>query len=66
MALPRVDCTFGWVGSVVVCWDQLEVNVLLAQEVFEGSRNFVVGDLDLWLDAARSDNIVDFVVCGNQ
>ena len=66
MALPCVDCTFGWVGPVVIGWDQLGVNVLLAQELFEGSGTFVVGDLELWLDAACSDSIVDFVVWGDQ
>ena len=47
MALPRVDCTFSWVGAVVVRWDQLEMNVLLAKEAFEGGRKFVVGDVEL-------------------
>ena len=40
--------------------------VSLAQEVFEGGGTFIVGDLELWLDSASSDDIVDFVVCGNQ
>ena len=61
MALPRVDCTFGWVGAVVVSWDQLEVNLFLAKEAFQHSRTFVVGDLELWLDAACSDNVIDFL-----
>ena len=66
MALPCVDYTFGWVGPVVIGWDQLGVNVSLAQESFEGSRTFFVGDLELWLDATCSDSIVDFVVWGDQ
>ena len=42
MALESVNVLFSWVHWVILQWDKLKGDVLVAEEAFDGGRSFIV------------------------
>jgi hypothetical protein len=58
-----VNGAFRCVGMVITWRDELEIDVLVTKELFEGSRALVVKALDLGAEASVDESIVDGLVC---
>jgi hypothetical protein len=54
MVFEGADGTFGGVAAVYARWCELEVNVLLAQELFERFRTFVIKPLEAGAEAGNA------------
>ena len=61
MILEGLNGALGSVASVIVGWDELEVNAFLAEIAFEPCRGFVVEALMAWSEAAIDKVLVYFV-----
>ena len=59
MVFENADGAFCLVASVGMWWYELVVNLLFREEFFEKGRCFVVEALQLWAEAARSEDGVN-------
>ena len=55
--------SFGCVGSVVMWWGKLDVNVAVLEEVFEIAGAFVVHAVVLWFATAIRECLVNACQC---
>jgi hypothetical protein len=57
------DGSFGCVGSVVVRWKQLKLDILFAQVISENVRAFIVQAVELRTETGFGESVFDLLKC---